>query len=123
MATVSTKSTAPDLQRSVPHRLNELVLGVGVKGWIYDTALSVTVPSITDLANGTDIGNVAVTVTGVALGDVVLAANPTVALPANCRLVSAYVSATDTVTFVFCSDGGSVTGAAKTFSVVVADLT
>lgn len=119
MSTVFTKSTAPDLTKSVPHRVNELVRGVGVKGWVYDTALSVTVPSITD----PDDAHVDVTVTGVALGDVVLGCNPTVALPANCLLTGAYVSAADTVRVNFASEGGNVTGAAKTFSILIADLT
>jgi hypothetical protein len=59
-----------------------------------------------------------VTITGAALGDFVLA-GPNEALPTNCRWQGAYVSATDTVTFVFGSEGGNVTGAAKAFDVVV----
>jgi hypothetical protein len=119
MATTFTKSTTPDLSGSDVHRVYELVNGFGVKGWAYDGALSVTVPAITD----PDIAKVDVTVTGVALGDVVMAVSPTVALPTNARFQSAYVSAADTVTFVFGSEGGNVTSAAKTFAILVADRT
>lgn len=119
MSTTFTKSTKPDLSGSDVHRLFELVNGFGVVGWAYDSALSVTVPAITD----PDSGHVDVTVTGVALGDVVVAANPTEALPANAHFVGAYVSAADTVTFEFQSEGGNVTSAAATFCLLVADRT
>jgi hypothetical protein len=99
--------------------LEDLFLTGSVKDLVFSTALSVTVPSITD----PDIAKVDVTVTGVALGDSVLAADPTEALPTNARFQNAYVSATDTVTFVFGSEGGNVTGAAKTFTVIIADRT
>ena len=120
MATTFTKSTAPDLTKSVPHIVESLVTSLGIVGWVYDNALSVTVPSITD----PDIAKVDVTVTGVKVSaDLVVAANPVVALPTNCRFQSAYVSADDTVTFVFGSEGGNVTGAAKNFAVLIADRT
>jgi hypothetical protein len=110
---------AADITKSIPHLLEDLFLTGSVKDLVFSTALSVTVPSITD----PDIAKVDVTVTGVALGDSVLAADPTEALPTNCRFQSAYVSATNTVTFVFGSEGGNVTGAAKTFTVIIADRT
>jgi hypothetical protein len=117
--------TAATTTKSPQHLLEALVrttatgdgnasAGGGVQGIQVSTGLSVTVPSITD----PDIAKVDVTLTGVAVGDVVLAA-PTQALPTNCRWQSAYVSATDTITFVFGSEGGNVTGAAKTFDVIV----
>ena len=88
----------------------------------YETAtISVAVPSITD----PDIAKVDVTVTtpeGVAVGDAVIAA-PLEALPTNCRLQGCYVTATDTVTLVFGSEGGNVTGASKDFRFLVFDLT
>lgn len=113
-----TKSTTPDLTKSIPALVEDLFLTLGVVGFAYDTALSVTVPSITD----PDIAKVDVTVTGVKVAsDAVLFASPTVALPTNCRFQNAYVSADDTVTFVFGSEGGNVTGAAKNFLLVVAD--
>jgi hypothetical protein len=126
MATVFTKSTTPDLGKSVVHRVEELVLTVGAVGWIYDHALSVTIPSVTGgVANTTAEGHVDVTVTGVKVaGDVVVYANPTVALPANCVFVGAVVVADDTVRFSFITTtAGAITGAAKTFEVLIADRT
>jgi len=108
-----------DLTKSIPHILEQLILDGGVEVVNTDTALSVTVPSITD----PDIAKVDVTVTGVALGDSVLTADPTEALPTNARFQGAYVSATDKITFVFGSEGGNVTGAAKTFVVTWLDRT
>lgn len=91
----------------------------GVLAVLANAALSVTIPSVTD----PDVGSVAVTFTGAAVGDVVLAADPTEALPTNCLFTNAYVSATDTVTFTFASVGGNITGAAKTFAVIIGDRT
>ena len=108
-----------DITKSIPHRLEELFLDGTIEAVNVSAALSVTVPSITD----PDIAKVDVTVTGVALGDSVLVADPTVALPTTARLLSAYVSAADTVTFVYGSEGGNVTGAAKTHSLIWLDRT
>lgn len=90
--------------------------------WLSDT-VSVTVPSITD----PDIAKVDVDVSAgstfqPAVGDAVIAI-PLVALPTNCRLQGAYVTATDTVTVVFGSEGGNVTGAAKNFKFLYIDCT
>jgi hypothetical protein len=120
MALTSTKSTKPDLQKSVPHRVRELVVGLGVVGFHYDPALSVTVPSIGTAGLG---GSVDVTVTGVALGDSVLAADPTAALPANCIMTGAHVVATNTVRFSYQAVGGTVTGASTNHTLVIADRT
>jgi len=97
---------------------------VAIKG-IYKnpSAVAVSVPSITD----PDIAQVAVDVSGSfdmqpAVGDMVIV-TPTEALPTNCRLQGAYVSATDTVTICFGSEGGNVTGAAKNFDMLIIDLT
>lgn len=85
--------------------------------------VSVTVPSITD----PDIAKVDVDVsagfdTVLAVGDAVIAI-PIVALPTNCRLQGAWVSAADTVTITFGSEGGNVVGAAKNFKFLAIDLT
>lgn len=109
---------ALDTYKSVQHIAEQLVLTAGVKAISKSAALSVTVPSITD----PDIAKVDVTVSGVAVGDVILVA-PLVALPTNARLQGAFVTATDTITFVFGSEGGNVTGAEKTFDVVIFDRT
>jgi hypothetical protein len=84
--------------------------------------VAVAVPSITD----PDIAKVDVTVTAafdvsVKLGDAVQAI-PQEALPTNARLQNAYVSADNTVTLVFGSEGGNVTGANKNFKFLVTKL-
>lgn len=127
--------TAPDsvnTAKSAQHLTENLVAtaaatAVGGKGFINSIALSVAVPSITASGSanvGEGTGSVGVTVTGVALGDLVLAAIPTAALPANCLLLGAYVSATDTVTITFGAAANTgVTGASKTFDIIVLDRT
>jgi len=110
--------SAASTAKSAQHRGEELVRTAGVKAITATSATSVTVPSITD----PDIAKVDVTVSGVAVGDMVLVA-PLEALPTNCRLQGAFVTATDTVTFVFGTEGGSVTGAAKTFDILIFDRT
>src|SRR5262245_52027719 len=122
MATIFTKSSAsPDLRQAVPQLVRQLIQDFGIVGWAYDAALSVTIPTIADAES--DL--VAVTVTGVAVGDVVMGVSPTEALPTDCIFSGAYVSAADTVTFAFdTKEGGSgVTGAAKTFAILIADRT
>lgn len=96
--------------------------GAEIKG-IYDSGtIAVTVPSITD----PDIAKVDVDVSALtfacAVGDAVIA-RPTEALPTNCRLQGAWVTATDTIQVVFGSEGGNVTGAAKNFKFLIFDLT
>lgn len=87
----------------------------------YTPSVTVAVPSITD----PDIASVATTVTidaAIAVGDAVIAC-PTEALPTNCRYQGCYVTAANTVTLVFGSEGGNVTGANKTFKFLVFDRT
>lgn len=85
--------------------------------------VAVTVPSITD----PDIAKVDVDISAaipditLKVGDAVQAI-PQEALMTNARLQSAYVSAEDTVTLVFGSEGGNVTGAAKNFKFLVTKL-
>jgi hypothetical protein len=84
-------------------------------------SVSVTVPSITD----PDIAKVDVTVTvpfALAVGDAVIAI-PTEALPTNCRLQGAFVVSANTVQVTYGSEGGNVTGAAKTHKFLCWDLT
>lgn len=97
---------------------------VTIQGIYYPPAnVSVSVPSITD----PDIARVQVDVSGSfavqpAVGDAVIAI-PMEALPTNCRLQGAFVSATDQIEIVFGSEGGNVTGAAKNFRFLLLDLT
>lgn len=90
------------------------------------TALSATVvvavPSITD----PDCAKVDVSVSAMdfqpTVGDAVIAI-PLEALPTNCRLGGAWVSATDQVTITFSSEAGNVVGANKNFKFLAIDCT
>jgi hypothetical protein len=102
---------------------------VTVKG-IYKNpaAVAVTVPDITNDA-AENIDSVAVSVASAfsiqpAVGDAVIAM-PLAALPTDCLLLNAYVTATDEITVVFGSKeaGGGVTSAAVNFDFLVIDLT
>lgn len=98
-----------------------------IRGFYISAAnVAVAVPSIADLANGTDIQEVDVNVSSMTFqpvfGDAVIALQQE-ALPTNCRLMSAQVTATDTVRLVFASNGGNVVGASKNFKFFFIDLT
>lgn len=102
---------------------------VSVKGIYMSPAnVSVAVPTIAnDAAENGD--SVAVDVSTAfsmqpAVGDAVIAI-PQEALPTDCLLCGAYVTATDTITVTFMSKegGGGVTGASKNFKFLVIDLT
>jgi len=102
---------------------------VTIKGFYKNPApVSVTVPSIAnDVAENID--SVAVNVASAfsiqpAVGDAIIAI-PLAALPTDCLLLSAYVTATDTITVTFGSKeaGAGVTGAAVNFDFLVIDLT
>ena len=97
--------------------------GAAIKAIINSGTISVTVPSIGTAGLG---GTVAVDVSALtfacAVGDQVIA-TPIVALPTNCYMTGAYVSATDTITVNFEAIGGTVTGAAKNFNFLIFDLT
>ena len=93
-----------------------------IKAIIHSGNISVTVPSITD----PDIAKVDVDVSSLtfacAVGDQVLV-TPTAALPTNCRFLGAIVTATDTVTITYGSEGGNVTGAGTNHKFTFFDLT
>lgn len=92
--------------------------------WSQSNTVSVSVPSITD----PDIAKVDVDVSSAGLdftptiGDAVIAV-PLAALPTNARLQGAWVTAANSIQVVFGSEGGSVTGAARNFTFLCADLT
>lgn len=93
-----------------------------IKGIYLSATVAVTIPSITD----PDSGSVAVDVSAAltmqpAVGDAVIPI-PMEALPTNCVLENAYVTATDQITVSFASTAGNVTGAAKNFQFLVVDL-
>jgi len=90
--------------------------------------VAVAVPSIANDA-AENAGSVAVSVASAfsmqpAVGDAVIAI-PQEALPTDCLLCGAYVTATDEITVTFASKegGGGVTGANKNFKFLVIDLT
>lgn len=96
--------------------------GAAVTG-VYDSGtIVVAVPNITD----PDCAKVDVDISALtfaaAVGDAVIA-RPSEALPTNCRLGGAWVSATDQITITFSSEGGNVTGANKNFKFLIFDLT
>lgn len=93
-----------------------------VFGALTDT-IAVAVPSVTD----PDCAKVDVDVSAASgfapkVGDAVIAI-PLEALPTNCRLGGAWVSATDQITITFSSEGGNVSGANKNFRFLYFDCT
>jgi hypothetical protein len=102
---------------------------VTIKGiYMNPAVVVVAVPTIANDA-AENVDSVAVDVSGSfsmapAVGDAVIAI-PQEALPTDCLLLGAYVSATDTITVTFGSKeaGAGVTGANKNFSFLVFDLT
>ena len=92
--------------------------------WSTTNTVSVSVPSITD----PDIAKVDVDISAAGLdftgtiGDAVIAV-PLAALPTNARLQGAQFISASTVQVTFGSEGGSVTGAARNFVFLCADLT
>lgn len=100
-----------------------------VKGiYMNPAVVAVAVPTIANDAaeNGDSVAvDVAAAFTvGVAVGDAVIAI-PMEALPTDCLLAGAYVSATDTITVSFISKegGAGVTGANVNFNFLLIDLT
>ena len=96
--------------------------GAVIKNIVDSGTIVVAVPSITD----PDIAKVDVDISALtfaaAVGDAVIV-RPSEALPTNCRLLGAWVSATDTVQVTFGSEGGNVTGANKNCKFLIFDLT
>lgn len=102
---------------------------VTVKGiYMNPSVVAVAVPTIANDA-AENVDSVAVDVSAAfsiqpAVGDAVIAI-PMAALPTDCLLCGAYVTATDTITVTFGSKeaGGGVTGANVNFNFLVVDLT
>lgn len=103
----------------------ETAEGLEIKGWYVSGTVAVAVPTIADAEADVVAVDLASALTfAPAVGDVVIAI-PLEALPTDCLLNGAYVSATDTVSVSFgTKEGGSgVTGANKNFKFVFIDLT
>ena len=98
--------------------------GLTIKGVKVSATIAVAVPTIADAKNDVVLVDVAAMAFAPAVGDIVFAV-PLVALPTDCLLLSAYVSATDTVSVTFgTKEGGAgVTGANKDFKFIFWDLT
>lgn len=96
--------------------------GLSMKSVKVSGTVVVAVPSITDPDIAKVDADTSAMTFACAVGDGVLAI-PLEALPTNCRLQGAWVTAADTVQVVFGSEGGNVTGANKNFKFVFFDLT
>lgn len=95
-----------------------------VKGMYVSGTIAVAVPTIADAEVDEVAVDIAAMTFAAAVGDAVIAI-PLEALPTDCLLLGAYVSATDTVTVSFgAKEGGAgVTGANKNFKFLLTDLT
>lgn len=120
---------AADLTKSVPHILEDLV-GVNgstpaIKDIIKSASVATSNPAdFTAVANASALTTATATVTGVAVGDIVLGYGVVSGLATNQVIVDAYVSATDTVTFIIGNLlNTTVTTTAVTVNVIVADVT
>jgi hypothetical protein len=96
-----------------------------MKGFYVSGTVAVAVPTIADAeADSVDVDLASALTFAPAVGDLVVAV-PLEALPTDCLLNGAYVSATDHVIISFGTKegGGGVTGANKNFKFVFIDLT
>lgn len=90
-----------------------------IENIICSGTVAVTVPSVSDNDTGVVAVDVASAFTAtIDVGDFVIAA-PLAALPTDCSLAGAYVTAEDTVTVNFTAQDGAVTGAAVNFKFLV----
>lgn len=99
-------------------------LQAGSPLWVESETVAVTVPTIADAESDVAVVDVSAITFVPAVGDAVIAI-PLVALPTDCLLNGAFVSAADEVTISFgTKEGGAgVTGAAKNFKFLFCDLT
>lgn len=116
---------AADITKSIVHLNEDLYLNGGVKDFIHARSVTTSDPAdFTAVAGASGIANATVTVSGVAVGDIVLGYGVVSGLAANSYVIGAYVSATDTVTFVI---GGKINTAVTTTALVanliIADIT
>lgn len=95
-----------------------------IKNWKVSGTVAVAVPTIADAKTDVVVVDLSSMTFAPAVGDAVFAI-PLEALPTDCLLTGAYVSATDTVSVTFATKegGGGVTGANKNFKFLFLDLT
>jgi len=119
-----------DLTRDIPSTLEALFLPIAttsapIKG-AYTKLVTQAVPSVTAQAAflpGVAAFAATTTVTGAAVGDIVIVGAPTVAL-ANLGRIYGVVTAADTVQLYAESlPAAAIVGASKTFAVIVLDVT
>lgn len=121
--------TAASTTKSVQHILEDLVLAggdtdVSVKGFIQDQVTTANPADITALDNASSVVTATATLTGVAVGDAVVAWAPVSGLAAGQFVAAVYVSATDELTALITNvENTSVTTTAVVLNVIVADLT
>jgi hypothetical protein len=108
-----------DLSKSIVHINQALALTAGITGFS-SYAVAVDLPSLASASSDT----VSVTVTGVALADIVLGVVPTTALTVGYHVLGAFVSAADTVQLFIRNDSAStIDPTSQTFTFIVADRT
>jgi hypothetical protein len=116
-----------DLTRSIQHIVEDLVLNstLPVKDFIFAASVATSNPAdTTALANASALNTATATVTGVAVGDVVVGYGVVSGLATNQLIVDAYVSATDTVTVIIGNlVNSTVTTTAVTMNFIIADVT
>ena len=99
---------------------------LGIKQLIKGAAVVTANPTdFAAVANASAVtGTATATVTGVAVGDIVLGYGVVSGLAANSYVAGCYVSATDTVRFVIAGEiNSTVTTTAMTVNVIVGDVT
>ncbi len=114
-----------DLTKSIPHLLEDLFLSGGVKDVIHArSVVSANPADFTAVANASALTTATVTVTGVAVGDIVIGFGVVSGLAANQFVLTAYVSATDTVTLIIGNAlNTSVTTTPVTVNLDILDVT
>jgi hypothetical protein len=115
-----------DITKSVQHKVYDLLNNDTrpIKDLIHAQVTTSNPADFTAVTNASALTAATATVTGVAVGDAVVAWGVVSGLAANQFVVAAYVSATDTVTFVIGNAlNTSVTTTAVVLNVIVADLT
>lgn len=109
---------AADLSKSAQHLLEALVLGARTPSDAANPLVSQKVAATIPTAAASAWTSVNVTVTGVKVGDIAFVSAPDVAL-LHMILVTAQVTATDTVTLFGLADATGFTGAAKNYNIIV----
>lgn len=117
---------AASITKSGQHLVEDLVLDtvVPIKNVIQVQATTANPADTTALANASALNTATATVTGVAVGDVVLGWGVVSGLATNQFVTTVYVSATDTITALIGNlVNSTVTTTAVVLNVLIADVT